>query len=224
MEKRKKGTAEFHGSNSCGKSNTDCPGGIWRCGIACFYHTVLGCLFPPFPNRPNPAEWLQRVRFPRDWEPLDSGADMPHQRPYPVAVGIVSSQFVACGSRTPLCAVALCPFAVSPFCWRWRPKRNTSTLSTHLTRALLSQGPGGGGGGIGTRPRWLALLACGGVYWPLTFGPSAMTSRHPHFCGHPHCRGHPPAPGGGGGINPECNFCPWRPPLTACSVPGMRSS
>ena len=69
-------------------------------------------------------------------------------------------------------------------------------------------------GGFGTRPRWLALLACGGAYWPLALEPSAMTSRHPYYCGHPHCRGHPPAPGGGVG-NPECTFCLWRPPLTA---------
>ena len=48
--------------------------------------------------------------------------------------------------------------------------------------------PGGGGG---TRPWWLALLACGGAYWPLAFEPSDMTSRHPYYCGHPHCRGHP---------------------------------
>ena len=46
-----------------------------------------------------------------------------------------------------------------------------------------------GGGGVGTRPWWLALLACGGAYWPLAFEPSAMTSRHPYYCGHPHCRG-----------------------------------
>ena len=26
-----------------------------------------------------------------------------------------------------------------------------------------------GGGGVGTRPWWLALLACGGAYWPLAF-------------------------------------------------------
>ena len=52
------------------------------------------------------------------------------------------------------------------------------------------------GGGFGTRPWWLALLACGGAYWPLAFEPSAMTSRHPYYCGHPHCRGHPPAWGG----------------------------
>ena len=32
--------------------------------------------------------------------------------------------------------------------------------------------PGGGGG---TRPWWLALLACGGAYWPLALEPSAMT-------------------------------------------------
>ena len=55
-----------------------------------------------------------------------------------------------------------------------------------------------GGGGVGTRPWWLALLACGGAYWPLALEPSAMTSRHPYFCGHPHRRGHPPALGGGG--------------------------
>ena len=34
----------------------------------------------------------------------------------------------------------------------------------------------GGGGGVGTRPWWLALSACGGAYWPLAFEPSAMTS------------------------------------------------
>ena len=50
----------------------------------------------------------------------------------------------------------------------------------------------GGGGGVGTRPWWLALLACGGAYWPLALEPSAMTSRHPYYCGHPHC------PWGGG--------------------------
>ena len=33
----------------------------------------------------------------------------------------------------------------------------------------------GGGGGDGTRPWGLALLACGGAYWPLTLEPSAMT-------------------------------------------------
>ena len=55
---------------------------------------------------------------------------------------------------------------------------------------------GWGGEGVGTRPWWLALLACGGAYWPLALEPSAMTSRHPYYCGHPHCHGHPPAPGG----------------------------
>ena len=49
-------------------------------------------------------------------------------------------------------------------------------------------------GGSGTRPWWLALLACGGAYWPLAFEPSAMTSRHPYYCGHPHCCA------GGGGV------------------------
>ena len=52
---------------------------------------------------------------------------------------------------------------------------------------------GAGGGGVGTRPWWLALLACGGAYRPLALEPSAMTSRHPYYCGHPHCCGHPPA-------------------------------
>ena len=42
-----------------------------------------------------------------------------------------------------------------------------------------------GRGGFGTRPWWLALLACGGAYWPLALEPSAVTSRHPHYCGHP---------------------------------------
>ena len=42
----------------------------------------------------------------------------------------------------------------------------------------------GGGGKAGTRPWWLALLDCGGAYWPLALEPSAMTSRHPHYCGH----------------------------------------
>ena len=66
-----------------------------------------------------------------------------------------------------------------------------------------------GGGGVGTRLWWLALLACGSAYWPLALEPSDMTSRHLYYCGHPHCCGHPPAwvgiqnatsaPGGGGG-------------------------
>ena len=75
------------------------------------------------------------------------------------------------------------------------------------------------GGGFGTRPWWLALLACGGAYWPLTFEPSAMTRRHPYYCGHPHCRGHPPSWGGnpectrgGFGMTPWCDdlVCSWR--------------
>ena len=73
-----------------------------------------------------------------------------------------------------------------------------------------------GGGGFGTRPWWLALLACGGAYWPLALEPSAMTSRPPHYCGHPHCRGHPPAWGGtsagGGGFGTR----PWWLALLAC--------
>ena len=53
----------------------------------------------------------------------------------------------------------------------------------------------------------MALLACGSAYWPLAFEPSAMTNRHPHYCGHPHCRGHPPGGtvAGGGGL-PWENF------------------
>ena len=58
------------------------------------------------------------------------------------------------------------------------------------------EGRRAGGGGVGsirgefgTRPWWLALLACGGAHWPLALQPSAMTSRHPH------CRGHPPLGG-----------------------------
>ena len=46
-------------------------------------------------------------------------------------------------------------------------------------------------GGFGTRPWWLALLPCGGAYWPLALEPSAMTRRPLHYCGHP------PALGGG---------------------------
>ena len=30
-----------------------------------------------------------------------------------------------------------------------------------------------GEGGVSTRPWWLALLACGGAYWPLALEPSA---------------------------------------------------
>ena len=51
-------------------------------------------------------------------------------------------------------------------------------------------GWGDRGEGFRTRPWWWALLACGGAYWPLALEPSAMTRRHPHYCGHPHCRGH----------------------------------
>ena len=56
------------------------------------------------------------------------------------------------------------------------------------SRSNTSLGAGGGGlaQGLG------ALLACGGAYWPLALEPSAMTGRHPYYCGHP------PAWGGGG--------------------------
>ena len=58
-----------------------------------------------------------------------------------------------------------------------------------------------GVGGFGTRPWWLALLACGGAYWPLAFETSAMTSRHPYYCGHPGGRG-------GGAWSPFSNTPP----------------
>ena len=61
--------------------------------------------------------------------------------------------------------------------------------------ALPCRGAGGlkslGGGGLAQGLWWLALLACGGAYWPLVFEPSAMPSRPPHY------RTHPPAWGGG---------------------------
>ena len=68
-------------------------------------------------------------------------------------------------------------------------KSNGQTGSWCLDKAVLAQG----GGGVGTRPWWLALLACGSTYWPLAFEPSVMTSRHPYYCGHLHCPGHPPS-------------------------------
>ena len=67
------------------------------------------------------------------------------------------------------------------------------------------------GGGFGTRPWWLALLACGGAYLPLAFEPSAMTSRHPYYCGHPHCRGHPPSWVGIQNASSAHGVLPWRP-------------
>ena len=42
-------------------------------------------------------------------------------------------------------------------------------------KQAIAYGPGGGG--VGTRTWWLALLACGGAYWPLALEPSAMTIR-----------------------------------------------
>ena len=73
----------------------------------------------------------------------------------------------------------------------------SSLTSVKTANSSLSRGHIGGGWGVGTRPWWLALflLACGSAYWPLAFEPSAMTSRHPYYCGHPHCRGQ----GGGTG-------------------------
>ena len=51
-----------------------------------------------------------------------------------------------------------------------------------------------GGGGVLGGGGWHKALVVGsvslrGAYWPLAFQPSAMTSRHPYYCGHPHCRG-----------------------------------
>ena len=98
---------------------------------------------------------------------------------------------------------------------RWQRGREGGVSRCAGRGARSTQGEDTWGGGVGTRPWWLPLLACGGAYWPLALEPSAMTSRHPYFAAGIHL------PGGG---NPESNFCPWRPPLTARSVPGMRSS
>ena len=73
------------------------------------------------------------------------------------------------------------------------PCGRAPVLVPHCTAGRWPKSACGGGGGVGTRPWWLALLACGGAYWPLALEPSAMTTRHPHYCGHPHCRGHPPS-------------------------------
>ena len=66
----------------------------------------------------------------------------------------------------------------------------------------------GGGGGVGTRPWWLALLACGGAYWPLAFEDkqASVLVRASALLRASTC------PWGG---NAGCNFCPRRPPLTA---------
>ena len=75
-------------------------------------------------------------------------------------------------------------------CLTGRCGEGMSEVHSSMQAGLLTPGAMGG---FGTRPWWLALLARGGAYWPLALEPSAMTSRHPHYCGHPHCRGHPPA-------------------------------
>ena len=59
-----------------------------------------------------------------------------------------------------------------------------------------------GGGGVGTRPWWLALLACGGAYWPLTLEPSAMTSRGGGGWHKASVLGCLPSRGGGGWTHP----------------------
>ena len=122
---------------------------------------------------------------------------------------------VVCGRR------ARMAFQWRPSAWPLRNERGRSRPSDggSLCSDHRCAYPRGEGGVVGTRPWWLALSACSGAYWPLALEPSAMTSRHPYYCGHPHCRGHPPSLG----RNPECNFCPWRPPLTGrgggCSGP-----
>ena len=76
-----------------------------------------------------------------------------------------------------------------------RPGDQTDPMGHMGGRAFVSGGGGGlrgrysplaqslKGGRFGTRPWWLAPLACGGAYWPLALEPSAMTSRHPYSCG-----------------------------------------
>ena len=81
------------------------------------------------------------------------------------------------------------PQRTAPGAARGRGTRGPEGPTQRGSRDLAG---GGGGGGSGTRPWGLALLACGGAYWPLALEPSAMTSRHPYCCGHP------PALGGGG--------------------------
>ena len=126
-------------------------------------------------------------------------------------VGSLPWHSLSGGRRKEVCAcggggVALC----APFS---RPAALQGSRDGDPDGPMGAVGRGGRGAGVGTRPWWLALLAYGCAYWPLALEPSAMTSRRPYYCVHPHCRGHPPAWGGGG--HPECNFCPWRPHLTA---------
>ena len=63
------------------------------------------------------------------------------------------------------------------------PQKRKQQRGLDFPGHALGGGGGGGvaleGGGVGTRPWWLALLTCDGAYWPLAFEPSAMTSRHP---------------------------------------------
>ena len=70
-----------------------------------------------------------------------------------------------------------------------------------LDGSLLSASGGGLGGlGVGTRPWWLALLACGGAYWPLALEP-AMTSRASVLLRASACLGGTPECLGGGGCS-----------------------
>ena len=107
----------------------------------------------------------------------------------------------ACGHRCTLCVVQCVVLCAALCCAAWAVPRAACCalcacyvmpMHPHLL-ALPALCVGRGGGGFGTRPWWLALLACGGAYWPLAFEPSAMTSTHPYYCGHSHCRGHAPS-------------------------------
>ena len=62
---------------------------------------------------------------------------------------------------------------VSGYCRLQMPLK--LALAVRETVAGMGWAPWKGGGGGGTRPWWLALLACGSAYWPLTLEPSAMT-------------------------------------------------
>ena len=82
--------------------------------------------------------------------------------------------------------------------WPLSPKQHEDTLMPNSISSLHSQWGGGGG----TRPWWLALLACGGAFWPLAFEPSAMTTGHPGE-----------ATGGGGDFSVMKRNTPRPPPL-----------
>ena len=73
-----------------------------------------------------------------------------------------------------------------------RTKAIGRIFSAFISLMLYKPVVGGGNtilGGLSQFTRflvlWLALLACGGAYWLLVLEPSAVTSRHLHYCGHP---------------------------------------